>query len=252
MTKILKAIFGSTAKEKGDELAALQAKVAAWAAARAIAVRVAKTAPNGAVIVPVLGYADAPSAILIQKVDHRVKVFPMSVVGNHGVSVFTAASIVSENYEGENVIAANFTPFEGSWSAWRKAHVLRCEQGAKAEQDIKNTCVKAQTVASTLTAGVRQRHVTWFSETYSKAVYQLWLEEFLSTQERDVMLSAFETKGKLFDEAETVLGLRNSVMELCPTPVDAKYISTTASDIEAVSIVVADWVNGDLSIKRIF
>jgi len=242
--KVLKAIFGSTLEEAAAELAALQSKDAAWLAARGLAASAALTAPTGSIIVPVLGYADEPGALLVEVVNTHCGIAAV------GVYEYTVAGNVWPR-----PMTSNFTPFEGSWSDWRKTRLLGLDLEAKAEiakakaaQAADDSIALEKSVAEMATKEVRQRHIGWFLDAFKKSVYQLWNEDFLTVDERDMWVGVFCAKGKLFDEAEAIFVMRNKIMALCPTPVDVKYISVTQTDVEAVADVLAAWVNGDLDI----
>lgn len=241
--KVLKAIFGSTAEEAAGELAQLQAKSGAWASARALAAKAATTAPDGAIIVPVLGYGDEPSAVGVEVANtHRG-------IEAVGVWQFTAAGNVRENPQ-----LSNFTPFEGDWQAWRLARDaaadLAARQVKQAQADLKKQAAEQAVLekqAAEQAAESRHRHIRWFKAAYRDAVYSLWADKFLQESEKVALLGAFDTQGKLREQTDAVIAMRNSFMALCPTPVDATR-DVSEADVAAVADVVAEWVNGDLDI----
>jgi hypothetical protein len=245
--KVLKAIFGSTAAEAAGELAVLQAKDAAWAAARALAVQAESKAPAGAIIVPVLGYEDEPSAVGV--------VVANTACGIEAVGVwqFTAAGNLWEN-----PTLSNFTPFEGDWHAWKLAREASAELAARqveqaAAEAKKQAAEQAalQEQAADQAAESRQKQVRWFAGAYRDAVYALWGEKFVNNEEKDDLLKALDTRGKLRDETEAVLVIRDQIMALCPVPEKAAFDPTEA-EVASVADVVASWVNGDLDVAYPF
>lgn len=244
--KVLKAIFGGTSKEVAEELVILQSKANAWAVARALAVSAAIKAPAGAIIVPVLGSYDEPAAV-------GVKVENTSCgIAAVGVWEFTAAGNVWEN-----PLLSNFSPFEGNWTAWRLAREAAAElatrQVEQAAADVKKQAADQAAMekqAAAQAAESRQKQVRWFSGAYRDAVYSLWSEEFVKNEEKDALLKAFDTRGKLRDEIEAIFALRDQIMGRCPVPLSG--LEPTDADIDAVAEVVADWVNGDLPVTYPF
>jgi hypothetical protein len=242
--KVLKAIFGSRPEEASAELARLQAKDAAWAAARALAVQAESKAPAGAIIVPVLGYGDEPAAVGV-------------VVANTacGIEAVEVWEFTSAGNLWENITISNFTPFEGDWHAWKLAREAAQAQAAKdaaqAVAAIKR--LEAEQLALAKKAAqqgeaIRQRYIGWFGGAYRSAVYQLWAEEFLTGEEKDALLKVFSTQGKLREETDEILLIKGKFMALCPVPEDEPFPETTKEQTAQVADVIASWVNGDLDI----
>ena len=252
--KVLKAVFGSTAEEAAAELAVLQAKGAAWSAARGLAAAAALTAPTGSIIIPVLGYEDQPGALVAREVDFRSDVSRTATLAEHRLVKWVATEVVTEEYSVPVTVATNYTPFEGDWEAWKMAReashaqaALEAAQAAAAIKKLEADQLALAKKAAQQADSVRQQHVRWFTGAYRDAVYALWNEEFLKTEEKDAFLKAFETQGKLREAAEVVLALRAKFMALCPVPEDAG-IDPTEKHVTEVADLIASWVNGDLDI----
>jgi len=238
--KVLKAIFGSTSEEAAAELAVLQSNEEAWLAARRLAAAAELTAPAGSIVVPVLGYQYEPAALVVEVVD-------IDVVG---VSEHTVAGNVWER-----PLTSNFTPFEGGWNAWRlarEAHhaqsALEAAQSAAAIKKMEADQIALANKAAQQVDAIRQRYVAWFGGAYRDAVYALWSEEFLKTEEKDALLKVFSTQGKLREETEAILVIKGKFMALCPVPEDEPYLTASEENVTAVADVIAAWVNGDLDV----
>ena len=238
--KVLKAVFGSTAEEAAAELAVLQSKEASWLAARGLAEAAELTAPAGSIVVPVLGYRDEPAALVVEVID-------MDVLG------------VSEHTVSGNVwarpLTSNFRPFEGGWNAWRLAReanhkktALEAAQSAAAIKKLEAEQGALAKKAAQQADSVRQRYVAWFGVAYRDAVYALWSEGFLQTEEKGALLKVFSTQGKLQEETEALLAIKGRFMALCPVPEDEPYLTPSEGHVAQVADVIASWVNGDLDI----
>ena len=238
--KVLRAVFGRTSEEAADELRRLQSNEAAWLAARSLAESAELTAPAGSIVVPVLGYKDEPAALVVEVVH-------MDVLG------------VSEHTVAGNVwarpLTSNFTPFEGGWNAWRLSReanhaqaALEAAQSAAAIEKLEAEQGALAKKAAQQVDAIRQRYVAWFGGAYRDAVYALWSEEFLNTEERGALLKVFSTQGKLREETEAILAIKVRFMELCPVPEDEPYLTPSEGHVAQVADVIAAWVNGDLDI----
>jgi len=242
--KVLKAIFGSTAEEAAAELVALQAKDAAWLVASALAAAAELTAPAGSIIVPVLGYADEPGALLVEVVNTNLGIAAV------GVSEYTVYGNVWAR-----PVVSNFTPFEGGWNAWRLAReashaqaALGAAQAAAAINKLEADQIALAKKAAQQVDAIRQRYLAWFGGAYRDAVYALWGEEFLKGEEKDALLKVFSTQGKLREETDAILLIKGKFMALCPVPEDEPYLTPSEEHVAQVADVIASWVNGDLDV----
>jgi len=238
--KVLRAVFGSKSEEAAAELRRLQSNEAAWLAARSLAESAELTAPAGSIVVPVLGYKDEPASLVVEVVD-------IDVIG------------LSEHTVAGNVwarpVTSNFTPFEGGWNAWRLAReanhaktALEATQSAAAIEKLEAEQGALAKKAAQQVDAIRQRYVAWFGGAYHDAVYALWSEEFLNTEEKGALLKVFSTQGKLREETEAILAIKGRFMALCPVPEDEPYLTPSEGHVAQVADVIASWVNGDLDI----